>query len=119
MTIFDAGASGIGGNIDRNYIAHSSVHVDTVLADADEINYSKYAHGKVYVPVGSALTLLTFHTANTTGGTYLADYDDFNAATTLVVSAGTSRKLPDALSGAGAFKMVGNADGTVDLTLKG
>jgi len=97
----------------------ASKTVDTTAAASEEILFGEFAMGMIQVPAGSALTTLTWHTAEKKGGTYLAAYDETNAEVSQTVAAGKSYQLPVALAGAIAIKAVGNAAGTIDITLKG
>lgn len=104
-----------------SYIA--TVGVDTNLADCEPVPFGSYAGGRVYIPSGSSITSLTFYDAPASDGTYLASYDD--TATTPVaitltgLGASKSYPIPAKMFGANWIKMVGNADGTVHLSLKG
>ena len=101
----------------------SSVTVDTVLADCKAFPFSGYAGARVLIPSGSSITSLTFHESVTESGTFVACYDD--TATTPValaltgVAASKSYPIPAKLYGARWLKMVGDADGVVDIVLKG
>jgi hypothetical protein len=121
MTVHSLSSSNYprGNAIDRRYIVHESVHVDTVPADADEIDMSRLAGGSVSVPVGSALTSLTIYGATGVGGTYAALYDQDGNAVSLTVAASRHVELPSEVYACGSIKLVGDADGTVDLVLKG
>lgn len=100
-----------------------SVSVTTSATTTGEVNFSEFAGGTLYVPTGSSITSLTFYVAPGIGGTYLAAYDDSSmstpAAIVLTVSAAKAYPLPSSLFAAGSLRMVGNAAGTVYLTLKG
>lgn len=98
-----------------------SLDVATSAGSCDVLPFGGYASGRIYVPAGSSLTTLTFYDAPYAEGTFVASYDDAGtpAAITLTVSAGKSYPIPAKLYGAGAIKIVGNAAGTVDVSLKG
>lgn len=102
----------------RQNLNMTSVTVDTVLADSDEIPFEKSAGGQLYVPTGSSLTTLTWHTAENDGGTFLPAYDADGVAVTQTVTAAGSYPFPTALFGCAALKITGNADGTVHVNLK-
>jgi len=91
----------------------------TTPANSTEIVYSGYAHGRIYVPTGSIITLLAWYDAEKPGGTYLASLDADGVAVTQTVAAAKSYPIPDALSGARAIKAVGDAAGTIAVSLKG
>lgn len=96
----------------------SDVQVDTVLADAQEIMVGDYIVGMVFVPAASPLTSLTWHAAPARGGTYLPAYDVDGLPIVQAVAAGRAYPLPVDLAGCRALKAVGNADGTVHVSLK-
>jgi len=81
--------------------------------------YTDQAGGRYQVPAGSSIAALTWYDAPVPGGTYVAAYDEFVAAITQVVAAGNSYEIPTALAGAGAIKAVGDAAGTIIVSLKG
>ncbi len=95
-----------------------SVTVDTAVADSQEILYSEYTSGEVHVPTGSSITTLTWHVAPEAGGTYLPAQDYDGAAVTQTVAQTKAYPIPLSLIGSVALKIVGNAAGTVDLSLK-
>lgn len=88
-----------------------------------QIRFSEYSGGEIYVPTGSPITSLTFYVAPKFDGTYVAAYDSSSmaapAAIVLTVAAARAYPIPADLFGAGAILMVGNAAGTVYVTLKG
>jgi hypothetical protein len=96
-----------------------NVVVDTVLADSQEVLFSEFALGEVYVPDPTTLGTLTWYAAPEAGGTYYAAYDADGLAITHAVAAGRAYPIPADLAGAAAIKIVGDADGSVDLVLKG
>lgn len=96
----------------------ASVVVDTVLADSGSVDIGMFASGQVYVPSGSALTTLTFHSAPNSSGVYLPAQTGAGAALTLTVEAGKCYPIPATIFGAALMKMTGNADGVVHLSLK-
>jgi hypothetical protein len=95
-----------------------TVTVATSAANSTEIEYSGFADGMVYIPTGSALTTLTWHTSATKGGTYLAAEDAASAAVTQTVAQTQAHPIPTALRGARFLKITGNDAGTVAITLK-
>lgn len=107
----------LGGKIDDEKV----ITITTSLATCEAVDYQGSAGGEIYVPAGSSITTLTFHVARKPDGTYHAAYDGASspAAVTLTVAGGNAYPLPDAIFGAGAFKMVGDAAGSVSVTLKG
>lgn len=98
--------------------SQTSVTVDAAVADAELVEYQKYAGGSVVVPAGSSLTTLTFYVSHDRA-TFVPLYDQDGVAVTLTVSAECGYALPDALFGAPFFKIKGNADGVVSIFRKG
>lgn len=107
----------LGGVIDDEKV----ITITASVATCEAVDYQGSAGGEIYVPAGSSLTTLTFHVARKPEGTFHAAYDGEAppAAVTLTVAAEQAYPIPDAIFGAGAFKMVGNTTGSVTVTLKG
>lgn len=102
----------------RNNLVLAGVHVDSVAADAQAVGFTEWAGGMVFVPAGSSITSIAWYAAESPSGTFTPVYDA-GAALTTAVAGGQCAAIPTALFGAGAFKMVGDADGTVSVLLKG
>ncbi len=96
-----------------------SVAVDTVVADSEEVSVGDCTGVAIFVPAGSSITSVAFYGAVEAGGTYLPLYDTTNTAVTLTVAAGRAYQAPFSVFPLRYMKLVGNADGNVDLTLKG
>ncbi len=99
-----------------------TVAVTTALSTTQEIPFGNFTTGRVYVPVGSGITSLTWYDNYVPGGTCLASQDGaLPAAAAIVqtVAAGKSYPIPFDLVGAVALKAVGNAAGTIYVSLKG
>ena len=96
-----------------------SVAVATSVDDSKEIIFEDWGGGRVYIPSGSSITSLTWYDAPEPGGTYHAANDEDSVALVQTVEAGKSYEIPVSLAGAGALKIVGDATGTVTVTLKG
>jgi hypothetical protein len=98
----------------------SSVTVDTSgnIANCTVISYGDWAGGSVDVPAASSLTTLTWYKCSTRSGTYLPAYDGLGNAVTSAVGASESVPIPNTLFGAQYLKIVGNAAGTVTVSLK-
>lgn len=111
------------GAITRLSTVLSSVTVDSTLADCKAIPFAGASCGRIHVPTGSSITSLTFYDSPTESGTFIASYDD--TATTPVaialtgLSAAKSYPIPAKMFGAAYIKLVGNADGVVDIVIKG
>ena len=71
------------------------------------------------IPSGSSITSLTFYGARQPGGTHVAIQDASGSPVTLSVAAGNGYPLPDACFGYGAIKLVADAAGDVEISLKG
>lgn len=95
-----------------------SVSVGTAVADSTPVSYDNFAAGMVYIPSGSSLTTLTWHTSTSINGTYLAAEDAVSAAVTQTVAASQAHPIPVALNGARFLKITGNAAGVVGITMK-
>lgn len=115
----------MAGNITRQNnlpvggAAPTVIAVDSVLADAAEIDISWAAGGGFILPTGETMVTLTFYVAEKKGGTYKQLYDKTNAAISRTVAASRAYPLPDEIYGFPWLKIVGNADGTLYICLKG
>jgi hypothetical protein len=95
-----------------------SVVVHTTAAGSQEILYSEYTSGEVFIPTDSPITTLTWHAAPVRGGTYLPAQDYSGVAVTHTVAQTKSYPIPLSLIGSVALKVVGNVAGTIDISLK-
>lgn len=102
----------------RYSLTNDSVAVGTTVGASAAIDYGDFNDGMVYIPNGSSITTLTWHTALSRDGTYLAAEDAASAAVTQTVAADQAHPIPAALRGARFIKMTANAAGTVGVTLK-
>jgi hypothetical protein len=93
-----------------------TVTVDTVLADAEAVDYRNWNGGRVKLVSGLTATL-TFYTSDLPDGTFIASYTG-TTATELTVEADREFEIPADIASAGVFKMVGDADGVVEVMLK-
>ena len=96
----------------------SSISVTTAVSTSKEILYGEYTSGEVFVAAGSAVVTLTWHVAPEAGGTYLPASDYDGVAVTQTVAHTNAYPIPLALIGSRALKVVGNATGTIDISLK-
>jgi len=96
-----------------------AVTLDSVLADTPEINWSGAVAGTIFIPAGSTITTLTYHAAPKKGGTYLPLQTSAGVAVTQTVVATKAYDMPASLVGCGAIKIVTNADGAVEISIKG
>jgi hypothetical protein len=94
------------------------VTAHTTVADATQIEYESYAGGEVYIPTGSSLTLLTWHSSEKKDSTYIPAYDEDGVAVTQIVSAPGAYPIPTALFACAMLKIEGDAVGAVVLSLK-
>jgi len=99
--------------------AVASLSLTTVLGTTPELAFQHAAGGTVFVPSGSSITSLTYYAATAIGGTYLPLNDASGSAVTQTVAAGKAYDLPAACFGCCALKIVANAAGSVDVSLKG
>jgi len=104
--------------------AHYSVSIPSVtvalvanIADSTAISAGDYEFGMVFIPNGSSITTLTWHTSTTLNGTYLAAHNA-SGAITQTVAADRAYPIPVDLAGARFLKITGNAAGVVSVTLK-
>lgn len=95
-----------------------SVAITAAVATTQEILYSEAVGGRFDVPAGSALTLLTWWHKAGEASDYEEAYDEDGVAVTQVVAADRSYPMKSALFDSYAVKAVGNAAGTIYLTLK-
>lgn len=98
-----------------------AVAVKDAVSGSDAISFADFETGRVHVPVGSALTTLTWHASLSRDGAYLAARDGSNNPVTSTVTAGCSYAFPAALLGARFIKITGNVAGdgaVVGVTLK-
>lgn len=94
-----------------------TLSITTSLATTPEIPFSDQIVGQLYIPAGSSITSLTWYAAPNYDATYLVAYDaGTNGAQT--VAAGRSYKIPVELAGARYLKAVGDAAGTIYVSLK-
>jgi len=94
-----------------------TVAVGTAVANSGEIGYGEFSAGEVFIPDGSSITTLTWHVAQTAGGTYLAAYNA-SGAIAQTVAANRAYPIPTDLAGARFLKATGNAAGTIGVSLK-
>lgn len=94
------------------------ITVATAVADCESVDYAGFVSGMIYVPSTSSIATLTFHVARHPDGTYHAARNDDGTAAVIAVAGGNAYPVPQALRGAGAFKMVGDVAGSVDVTIK-
>lgn len=95
-----------------------TVAVGATVGASDPIIYGDFDKGTVYVPSGSTIMTLTWHSSLSATGTYLPARSEANVAITTAVVAGQSYPIPVALSGSRFLKITGDAAGVVGVTLK-
>jgi len=101
--------------------SQKSVAVDTVgnIANCTPVNFRDFAGAIVTVPAGSSITALTWYHCREENGTYQALYDPAGVALTpSTVGAGKDYAIAAEIFPAAFIKIVGDAAGTVHLTLK-
>ncbi len=109
----------MSNRIRRHHSVAAGIAVTTDLTTTQEIDLTAVAGGCVLIPEGSSISTLAYYGATELGGDYVAIQDGLGSAVTQAVAAGQGFPLPDACSGYGALKLVANAAGTVDVSLKG
>jgi hypothetical protein len=97
---------------------YGTIALTNDAATTARVDLSRAAGGRIYVPIGSGITSLTFYDAPHVGGTMVASQDELGSAIVLTVAAAKSYPLPDCLFGASEIAMVANASGNVDVALK-
>lgn len=102
----------------RYSISIPSIAVGTGVSTSDEIEYGGFTDGMVYIPNGSSLTTLTWHSSATKGGSYLAAENAASSAITQTVAQNQAHPIPTELRGARFLKITGNAAGAVAITMK-
>ena len=95
----------------------TSVAITDDIATTAEINFRGFRKGVVYVPNGSSVTGLTWYGSATEGGDFEAMHDGSSAITS-TVAADRAVPLPSGLEGVAYLKRVGNAAGTVKMSLQ-
>ena len=97
-----------------------SVTVAVDVADSQAIPVGDFTSFTAAIPTGSSITSLTCHVSTEEGGTYLPLYDSLKAAVALTsLTAGRAYQLPFGTFAVRWLKLVGDAAGTVDVTMKG
>lgn len=105
--------------IGRQIGTRLTIALDTAIGTTEEIPFEAASGGTIHIPLGSSITTLTFWAAPKRGGTFLALYDKAAAAVVMTVSASKCYELPTAVFGCASLKIVVNAAGNVDLSIKG
>lgn len=96
----------------------STVALTNDAGTTGTLDIGDFTSGEVFVPTGSTITSLTWHVAPNHGGTYLAAQDASGAVVTTVAAA-KAYAIPASVMGAMSVKIVANASGNVDISLKG
>ena len=122
------------GPINRDHKLISAYTCDVVgnLAKITELDFAGYAGGVILLPSGSPITSITFYAScarangNQTAQVQSAFqplYDNTNTTPVAIAFANLTIPsivgIPDACFGAGSLKLVTNAKGSVDISLKG
>lgn len=94
-----------------------TIAVDTTAAACDPIPFADYAGGQVYVPAGSSLTSLTWYGSGD-NATFYPVQDGLGNAVTSTVAASMCCLIPAACFACLFLKAVGNAAGTIAISLK-
>ena len=111
------------GQMSRASSEWDAVTITASAGTTGQLAYRGLAHGVIYVPAGSSLTSLAFHTVAIVSGSPVvstnAHRDESGNAISLTVAAATSYPMPTALSGGDNWAIVGNTTGTVYVHAKG
>jgi hypothetical protein len=106
-------------SITRYNTVLSKIAVGTTVGASDSIPFADYAGGEVYIPAASSITTLTWWGSDD-GVTYYAIQDGAGTAVQSIdLAASEACPIPDECFGCAYLRAVGNAAGTVKLTLKG
>jgi len=105
--------------LDRLQNAVQDVTIATTVADSEEILFGPYAAATVFIPSGSSITVLNWYAASKKGGTYMLAHDWQQVVASQTVEASKCYMIPVCLFGAPAIKAVGDAAGTVAISMKG
>ena len=98
---------------------HVTVALTTSLVTTPIIDMQAAAGGLIFIPDAAPMVSLTYYAAPDSGGTFLPLHDSEGTAITQTVAAGKAYDLPSSCYGAGALKIVADAAGTVELSVKG
>lgn len=109
-----------------NFHTNQTVGIDTAIGTTEEIPFGEFAGGMVHIPNGSSITSLTWWSSYELGGTFEAALhsEDGNVtpityvATVQTVAADGAYPIPCELVGSASLKAVGDAAGTVYVSLK-
>jgi len=108
----------MNGRMSRAFANLDAVALTDSASTTPEIQMEEWAGGSIHV-VGTSITGLTFYGATEPGGTFVPLYDKTNTAVTRTVDHTQVYPLPDECFGLGAIKIVANAAGAVNISLKG
>ena len=98
---------------------NQTVSCTTSATTTEQVPIGEMKQGTVFIPTGSLITSLTFHGAPTVDGTFLPLYDAAKAALAQTsLTAARAYQIPTAAFGAAAIKIVTDAAGDVDVSLK-
>jgi hypothetical protein len=109
----------MSNRIRRHHRSLAGVAVTTSVTTTAEIDLTAVAGGCVLVPAGAAISALAYYGAREPGAAYVAIQDSSGSPVTQSVAGGKGYPLPDACFGYGAVKLVADAAGSVELSLKG
>ena len=98
------------------YSWNQEVSITTAADTTDEIILSNAVRGVVHVRHDETLTTLNVHVTDEAGGTY-EQLIDASGNVVITVTADQARMIPDDAFGAAAIKLVGDAAGTVYVSL--
>jgi hypothetical protein len=106
----------MSGQMQRNTLI-TKVAVGTVVADSAKIPFGNHSGGQVYVPSGSTITTITWYGSHD-GVTFTEIQDGSNNAIVSLISASLNCAIPAACFACAFLKAVGDAAGTIDISLK-
>lgn len=111
----------------RSHASTPSIAITALLATTPIIDKSGHPWGRIFIPAGSSITTLTFYDRPhdkkgvdpVTTDDYFTAKDKDNAAVTMTVAAGCSYPFPEAIAASPNLKIVGDAAGSIILSIMG
>jgi len=109
----------IVGDTYRTVKRDLSVAVGSAVVDSEVINIRESVLLSISVPTGSSITSITWYACHSYDGTYVAlEYPPGTAVASAAISAPVIFQAPDGLASHPYIKAVGNAAGTISVSLK-
>lgn len=114
-------------SMSRAHASSPSFAITTNVATTPIVDKSGHPWGRIFIPSGSSITTLTFYdqphakkgTEPASSDAYYTAKDAANAAVTLTVAAGCSYPFPEAIAASPNLRIVGDAAGSIIISLMG